>query len=325
MPIIRGYVGTYASADAPGTYRFMLDTDSGALSGAELILSQRNTKYAAWNGGFLATMTESGGQAGLCLLDTLQPGCPVLDTRLDDQVTACFLTWRGTRLYSANYHDGHVLIYETAARRLDPAGTIRLGAESGCHQVLFHGRWLLVPCLCRNCVLILDSESDFTQAGELCFPAGTGPRHGVFTRDHTHFYLVSETSNQLFSYTVQGLDFHLDDVMPILPSGAQDGAEPAAVRLSSDEQTLYISVRGLNLIVLFRLNGGVPTPLQHCPSGGIDPWDLLLSPGDRFLLVSNRSSDVLISFPLEASGKLGNEVGRLSVPQCVGLSLEQFS
>ena len=51
MALIYGYVGTYTSPEAPGTYRFRLDTQSGALDAPELIYPQTNTKYAAWSQG----------------------------------------------------------------------------------------------------------------------------------------------------------------------------------------------------------------------------------------------------------------------------------
>ena len=76
----------------------------------------------------------------------------------------------------------------------------------------------------------------------MAFPAGTGPRHGVFTADHRRFYLVSETSNQLFTYAVSGPDFTLEGVVPVLPAGFAGRADAAAIRLRGD--MLYISVRG---------------------------------------------------------------------------------
>ena len=214
MALIYGYVGTYTSPEAPGTYRFRLDTQSGALDAPELIYPQTNTKYAAWSQGLLATVTEKDGAAGVALLSTAGAEPSLLDTQLLEKTTACFLTWQDGLLYSANYHDGHVLIYTAKDCRLSLAHRLYVEDESGCHQVIFHGRWLLVPCLRRDQVLLFDREEEFRQVGVLEFPAGTGPRHGVFTKDHRRFYLVSETSNQLFTYRVDGLSFTLRTSSP---------------------------------------------------------------------------------------------------------------
>ena len=228
MSLINGYVGTYASPDAPGTYRFTLDADTGVLSAPALVYPQANTKYAAWHGGLLATVTESGGRSGLALLDASDPGCPVLDSVLTEDATACFLTWHEGRIYSANYHDGHVLIYEPACGGLRLVRRLEIGAEAGCHQALFHGRWLLVPCLCLDQVRIFDLENGLAPAGTLNFPAGTGPRHGVFNADHTRLYLVSEKSNQLFTYAVDGLSFTPVQADTLLPPDCAGRADAAA-------------------------------------------------------------------------------------------------
>ena len=79
MTHLTGYVGTYASPGAAGTYRFQLDAESGRLSEPELIYPQTNTKYAVWANGLLATVTENSQGCGLALLDPSAPGVPVLD------------------------------------------------------------------------------------------------------------------------------------------------------------------------------------------------------------------------------------------------------
>jgi len=79
---------------------------------------------------------------------------------------------------------------------------------------------------------------------------------------------------------------------------------------------------GADLITVFRLEDGLPALLQHASSLGRDPWDLMLPPDGRFLLASDRRSDALISFNLEPDGSVGPERSRLTIPQCVGLTLE---
>lgn len=322
MTHMKGYVGTYASPEAPGTYRFLLDPGSGQLSEPALLYPQTNTKYAAWSGGLLATVTENTEGCGLALLDAAAPGAPLLDTRICEKTTACFLTWQDGLLYSANYHDGHVLIHSVENGKLHLVRRLFLGEESGCHQVIFHGRWLLIPCLKRDRVFLFDREDGYAGAGELAFPTGTGPRHGLFAAGHSRFYLVSETSNQLFTYTVHGRDFTPEGAVPILPAGYAGKADTAAIRLSEDERTLYVSVRGADLIAVFRLGAGLPQLLQHADSLGRDPWDILPVPGSPLLLTANRKSGSLVCRRLEPDGRVGDALGRISIPQCVGLALE---
>lgn len=322
MAHIFGYAGTYASPDAPGTYRFSLDTKTGLLSDPQLLYRQPNTKYSGYDHGLLATLTEEGDRAGLALIDAAAPGAPLLGSVLTEKVTGCFLTWHEGLVYTTNYHDGHVLVYAPAEGSLVLRRRIFVGEEAGCHQAIFHGRWLLVPCLCLDQIRIFDLENDCAPAGELDFPAGTGPRHGVFNREHTRFFLVSETTNQLFTYRVDGLSFTLEDAQDLLPPGEQGKPQAAAIRLAEDQRTLYISIRGADLIVVLSVEGGTPKLLQRADAQGRDPWDLLLVPGGGYALVSNRKSDEILSFALAADGTLAKKRSSIPVPQCVGLSLE---
>lgn len=321
MHYFTGYVGTYISSETPGTFRFRLNSETGTMDSRQLIYPQTNTKYTAWSNGLLATITESEGLAGVALLDTANGGPSLLDTQLTEHTTACFLTWHEGVLYSANYHDGHVLIYTVEDRRLHLAYRLFIGKESGCHQVIFHDQWMLVPCLCLDQIQIFDRRNHFQAAGTLQFPQGTGPRHGVFTRDHRRFYLVSETTNELFYYRVNGLSFTLEATLSLLPPDFTGKGDTAAIRLSEDEQTLYISIRGADDIAVFHIGNGCPVPLQHTPSLGREPWDLLLVPGGRFLLAANRKSDEISCFSLHADGTIDRRCGTLPVPQCVGMSL----
>ena len=229
------------------------------------------------------------------------------------------------RLLQAVLLDGHVLVYRVDKQKLHLVRRIFLGEESGCHQVLFHQRWLLIPCLKRDKVFIFEYDGGCQPAGELTFPAGTGPRHGVFTADHTRFYLVSETSNQLFTYAVNGAAFTLEDTVSVLPPEFTGKAEAAAIRLSEDERSLYISIRKTDLISVFRLENGLPRPLQYADSLGRNPWDILPVPGYPLLLTSNRGSASLVCRLREADGRVGRELSRLQIPQCVSLSLEDRS
>ena len=322
MTVLKGYVGTYASAENPGTYSFCLDTETGMLSDPVLLYRQTNTKYSAWHRGLLATVTENDRGCGTALLDVSGREAKLLDTHICEKTTACFMTWHEGLLYTAGYHDGHVLIYSPEGGRLKLVRQLFIAEESGCHQVMFHGRWMLVPCLKLDKVCIFDTENGFAPAGTLEFAPGTGPRHGVFTADHKRFFFVSETSNQLFTYRVSGLDFQLEGVVPVLPAGHTGKADTAAIRLSEDEKTLYVSVRGAHLVSVFRLGQGLPQPISHTDSHGLAPWDILLVPGAPLILISNRKSSTLVCCALEADGTIGPVRGQLEIPQCVGLSME---
>ena len=252
------YVGTYASSEASGTYRVPFDPELGALGAAECIYAQKNTKYTAWHDGYLATLTEQNGKAGVALFDTTVQPPTLLDVRLDEQATACWLGWLDGLLYCANYHDGHLLIYEVENRRLRLRRQIFVQAEAGCHQAILQNGRILLPCLCLDQVRIFYAAQETVPAQVLCLPKGSGPRHGVFSPDGAWFYLLSETSNQLFSYQVRGTQLCLRQVDGLRVDSEADGPQSAEVRISPDGLHLYLSIRGTSSLAVFRLEAHLP-------------------------------------------------------------------
>lgn len=324
MAKIRGYVGTYRSPAASGTYCFTLDTDTGALSDAECFFAADNTKYAAcWNDR-VACLTERDGKAGLCLLDANKPGNPLLGELFSEKVTACSLLYHGSLLYTANYHDGTVLIYRALENGPELVRRVEVANEAGCHQIIPHGRWVLIPCLELDRVRIFDTESDWAMVGEITFAPGVGPRHGVFSADHTRYFMNSERSNEIFSFAVNGQDFTPTDTQPILPPDFSGKGDAAALRMSRDGKTLYTTARGADLIAVFAVTEQGTELVQRVHSGGSSPWDLVLSPCGGFALVSNRKSNEVVSFPIGPDGRLGEPCGRVSVPEAVGIALTQI-
>ena len=315
------YVGTYASSEASGTYRVPFDPELGALGAAECIYAQKNTKYTAWHDGYLATLTEQNGKAGVALFDTTVQPPMLLDVRLDEQATACWLGWLDGLLYCANYHDGHLLIYEVENRRLRLRRQIFVQTEAGCHQAILQNGRILLPCLCLDQVRIFYAAQETVPAQVLCLPKGSGPRHGVFRPDGAWFYLLSETSNQLFSYQVRGTQLCLRQVDGLCVDSEADGPQSAEVRISPDGLHLYLSIRRTSSLAVFRLEAHLPVMQQQIPSEGRDPWDILLTPNGRYLLVSCCSANRLFCHPLDESGNILPSVSQAKIPSCVGCAL----
>lgn len=323
MANIKGYVGTYRSPSGSGTYGFTLNTHTGALDQAECFFAADNTKYSVCWQGRVACLAERDGKAGLCLLDANKPGAPLMGALFPEKVTACSLLYHKGLLYTANYHDGTVLIYRESENGLELVRRVEVANEAGCHQIIPHGRWMLIPCLELDRVRIFDTESDWAMVGEIPFAPGVGPRHGVFSDDHTRYFMNSERSNEIFSFAVNGPDFTLTDTQPILPTEFSGKGETAALRMSGDGKTLYTTARGADLIAVFAITERGTELIQRLHSGGSSPWDLVLSPCGKFALVSNRKSNEVVSFPIGPDGRLGEPCGRISVPEAVGIALEQ--
>lgn len=306
-----GYIGTYATPDSPGLYRFTLDPTTHGLTPPQLWLDAPDCKALAIQDGLVAAPVRRGERAGVLVADA---GGHILSELLPEQVPACHVAWHGGRVFTANYHEGTVLVYRwdgalTLERRLD------IAPKAGCHQVLFYGSTLLVPCLELDQLRRFDLDRDCAPLPPIPFPPGTGPRHGVFRDDV--LYVVSERSNELF--TLQAGSWAVRDVQTIVPGPAAT----AAVRLSPNGRFLYVSTRGADLITVFRVDGGTPERVQQASCGGVHPRDILPTPDSAALLVVNRSSNELISFSLSPeTGRIESLIARGPLHEGVALALD---
>ena len=383
MNILTGYLGTYASPNSRGIYRFTLDSGSGSLSLPELYHEAPDCKYLSLKGPLLAAPLKQDGQAGICLIDTSGDTAVPIGEEFRETAAACYVIQDDRYVYTANYHEGSILIYERTAqgprarlkihsrhlhvplrRRFGPnsvnvaryasltgtksptkwnahltesnfqtgprlAKQIDIAKGAGCHQILFYSHYMLVPCLLLDSVKIFDCGKDFMQVGELTFSKGTGPRHGIFSRDQKRLFLVSELSNQVFAYRAgdsgSAPDIQLEHVYPILPPDASYSEPPAsaAIRLSPDERYLYVSTRFAELITVFAIDGCSLTPVQQTGCGGVHPRDFCLTPDGRFLLAVNRTEGGLVCFPVDTdSGRLLPICSRVPAPEAVSIVLE---
>ncbi len=315
MNTLTGYIGTYASPESLGIYRFTMDLDNGNLSKPELYYGALDCKYLSLHGTLLVAPRKRDGQAGICLLDTAGGGASLAGEAFYETAPVCYVTQDDACIYTANYHEGCILVYRKSPDSLTLAKRIDIAPKAGCHQILFHNHYMLVPCLLLDTVKIYDCSRDFAPAGELRFEEGTGPRHGIFDKDHKRLFLVSELSNQLFVYslaadTPSGPAITLEHVYPLLPGDAKYKEPPAsaAIRLSPDGRFLYVSTRFADIISVFYIDGCQLKLVQQTGSGGVHPRDFTLTPDGQYLLAVNRTEGGLVSF------RINPETGCLDGP-----------
>lgn len=315
-----GYVGTYDSKCSQGVYRFKFDDVTGKLTKPTSFYKTNGGKCVALTDEFVVVTREIPGKSGIALLDK---NGTVLSEAFMERVSACFIGCRDKFVYTANYHDGVVMIYKIANQKLQLVKKLVNGSETGCHQVMCWRSNIFVPCLKLDCINIYDMGKNFLLTDKIVFSPGTGPRHGVFTTDE-RLYLVSELSNELFYYhLVQNNSWELISKMSFLPEQSATGSASAALRLSGDGRFIYISTRGSNLLSVFSIEGATPKMIQQISCGGDHPRDFLLSGNGEYLLVVNRLSNELISMKInKTTGMIGAIADRTEVHEGVGIALE---
>ena len=319
MGYFTGYIGTYHTAHSYGIYRFSLDTRNGGLSAPEPFLPVHGSKYLALReDGLLASIVQHEQGAGL-FLTKLQDGTHEQNELLPETGAGCHVALSATHAYTANFHSGMVCCYRLADTVPVLEHTISIAPKAGCHQVLLHDDLLLVPCMELD-EICLFSAKDYAPQGAIAFPAGSGPRHGVFGRTHQNLYVAAEKENTVYCFGVHAGAFEPEQRVPLLDSSSSGCNETAAIRFSPDERFLYVSVRGANRIVVLACTADGLQVIQRVSCGGDHPRDIALSPDGRFVLSVNRYSGDLTCFPRDpASGRIGEQCSKVSVPEGVSI------
>ena len=302
----RIYAGTYAENGSQGIYA--IDFADGTLSAAKAVCALPNAKYLTVTDHALAAVCDFPEKSGAALIDF---DGAIRSTAAFEPCTSCYITAAGERLYTANYHEGTVSSLSGDTLRL--LHTLQIREKAGCHQVLPWEDYLLVPCLFLDQVVILNQNLE--RVGEISFPEGTGPRHGVFSHDGKILYLVSELSNELFVLETGSwkILFH----MSVLPDGLTHRKDTAAIRLNGAGNRLYVSTRTMDILSVIGLDGASPRLLQTVPCGGKHPRDMILC--DHYILSANRFTNSVVSFEIREDGAIGTRTGETSVPGVVCL------
>lgn len=308
------WAGTYSEHGSEGIYE--LDWQDGRLNRPSLFTTVRSSKAIARDPltGRFASTIERPQEGGIALIAA---DGAILSTLFFEASTPCFLTWKEGRIYAANYHDGTLSVLAAEGNVLKLVRRVQVREGAGCHQVLLSGDQILVPALFLDRLLVFDEEGVLTSS--IRFENGTGPRHGVLTKDGGRLYLVAELSNELFVLAMP--EGRILARASVLPEDEKHQRGTAEIRLSADEKTIYVSTRGRNLLSV--LDADTLKLKQAVYSGGNGPWTFELI--EDTLLCANRASDNLVLFPVLADGTLGEVRQVVEVPAAVSLAVSGVS
>lgn len=201
-------------------------------------------------------------------------------------------------LLTADYSGGTVTLFPVRSGRIDSAaqvvhfegfGPIASRQESShIHQLVPYGNLLLAVDLGTDSIHVLrlfdgtvrplcDGRLDRSLRLERLFdiptPAGSGPRHLVFSQDGSHFYVITELSNEILVYAMPDYTGACDRpvLLQQLPVGSPDFASQAGgdIQLSPDGRHLYASLRngGDGLVICEVLSDGSLRHVGFQPTG----------------------------------------------------------
>lgn len=307
------YLGTYVSDGGEGIYEFIFDENTGEFSGRKLLCEAKNSKYIISENDSIFTVFDGEKCSGVAVYSN---NGQLIDSIEYEKSTSCYIIKHGNYIYTANYHEGTVTKLEFIDGKLKMIAHKLIIEESGSHQVIIFGDKLLVPCLLLDRLYILDGELNIIEFLQL--PSKSGPRHGIISKDGKYLYLVGELDDRLYTFSIENEKLKLIDDISILPEKCPPAKSSAAIRMSKDGNTLIISVRNVNIIVVLDISNKVPKVVQHISSMGEHPRDILNTLDDRYLIVANRTSGNIVSFKLE-DDKITKKCSEVSVAGAVSI------
>ncbi len=154
-----------------------------------------------------------------------------------------------------------------------------------------------------------------------CFP-GSGPRHIDFSPDEKIMAVVNELNCTVSTYKKDSLSIYSKEIQTIamLPDTFDGFAKAADIHFSPDGQFLYASNRGLNSIVVYKVNNGNLKLIEIFTDNINWPRNFTVSPNGKYLLVANRDSNNISVFRRnKETGKLTflNNNAKVESPVCV--------
>lgn len=329
-------LGGYTKRENKGISEISFDPSTASFTQASFIAELDNPTFVATNKAqnLLFAIHKENDRGGIAGFKKEGNAWVLFDTEMGSDIPGCHLVFREATntIYVANYHLGQIDVYLLKDNQLSHLQVVH-HTGSGPHanqassRVHFTGL-NAAQSLLFTCDLGTDRVSSYsfaddgqiTLVDEIKLPGGTGPRHLVLDNAEEYVYVVGELNSTTTSLKLSK-DGHFTYVEHYLniPQEAVATSNCAAIRLTKDNQYLYISSRFYNVITAYKvLNDGLLKKLQVISSHGEIPRDFIIDETDSFLLVPHQDTDNIAVFQIDkASGQLTFLNDDTTAPECV--------
>ena len=208
----------------------------------------------------------------------------------------CHLCLLDGKIYVANYTSGNLCrlpdtVVQHSGHSVNPDR--QSAPHTHCIIPTPDGKYLCATDLGTDEIVIYSKE--LVPISKAAMPAGSGPRHLLFSDDGQRLYCANELKSgvSVFSYGDGSLTYK--GTFSSLPEDFEGESYAAAIRLHGGK--IYVSNRGHDSVAYFDENGGELTNLNFVKVGGSFPRDFFMI-GDM-LISANERSDTVTVFRLE--------------------------
>ncbi len=343
-------VGTYTKGKSEGIYVYRFNADNGSVSYASKATGVPNPSYLAISKDqhFVYAVNETNGTnpgaVSAFSFDPAKGNLKFLNSQYSGGDDACYVSvdGAGQNVVVANYSGGNLSALKTNSDgSLQPLAQLRSHEGSGpnkgrqekahVHSAIFSPdeKYVFSADLGLDRLYVYNFNpsaptnilSDH-QPPYYTLPAGSGPRHFVFSPDNKYLYLLNELLGTIQTYAYQdGQLKEIDSVISDATTGPGDRGS-ADIHITPDGRFLYASNRATaNNISIFQIGSDGRLTLLGRQAVGLHPRNFVIDPGGKFLLVANRDSNNVMIFSIKSDGLLQDTGVKMDVDMPVCLKL----
>ena len=322
------YIGSGAET---GISKGVLDTNTGELKevniavevskpGALAISNDRKTIYSI--------LKEKGEKSGFVASYAVKDdgGLELLGKQSSMGLGACHLSLdkASNVLFVANYSGGSIASYQISGSKLSEAvsfhqhegKSVNKKRQNSPHAHSIYAspdnKFVYVADLGIDKVIVykLDQETaKLSLSSSAAVPAGSGPRHMVFSADGSKLYVLNELTLSVsrFARDASSGELTLEETKPVMAE-LSDRMTCSEIQLSKDGKFIYTAIRDLDgkkRDVISILSAEDMSIIQEHPAGVSIPRHFGISPSGKWLLIAGQKSDQVIVHARDvATGKL---------------------
>lgn len=230
---------------------------------------------------------------------------------------ACHLAVDAEDSYIVNYLSGNIVKNCSLSRIHEGRGpNLPRQDMPHTHFTAFSPDKQYVLCCDLGLDTVFIYDRNLNEVSRAKVPDGYGVRHLVFSNDGHTVYAVNELFPSVSVFSFSGDRLSLKSTVTI-PCKNQNSIA-AAIRLSTDGKTLFVSVRGENAVFVFGVDGESLQLKTQFDCGGDSPRDIGLVGG--YVVCTNENSNTVTV--IEAKDYRIVENIRLPHPLCVLMTSE---
>jgi 6-phosphogluconolactonase len=155
-------------------------------------------------------------------------------------------------------------------------------------------------------------------------PAGSGPRRLQLHPSGRFLYVNHETDSKVTVFEIHDGNLRAVQTISTLPNDYTANNSTAEIQIDKEGKWLYVSNRGHDSLALYSVDSGngVLTLVEHIPSLGRTPRNIVIDPSNEYLFCANQNGENVVVFWIDhKTGHLTPTGSQQPVAQAAGIAI----